>query len=590
MMDTVDKIKQKIDIVDLVGSYINLKKSGRNYKALCPFHSEDTPSFMVSPELQIFKCFGCSEAGDIFSFHQKIEGTDFVQSLEMLAERAGVEIERKDFDPNREKKKKIYEINEITQKYYSYLLTDHDVGKEALDYLKEKRELKDETIKEFGLGYAPKSWDSLYKYLSKKGYKDEEVYKAGLISKRRKGNGYYDKFRGRVIFPLMGISGKVMGFTGRSVDGENPKYLNTPETSVFHKSIYVYGLDKAKVALKKEGAIFVEGQVDVITAHEAEIKNVVATSGTSLTPGQLKIISRYTNDITFAFDSDEAGINAAHRAVQLAEEQGFNVKVTMLPDKYQDLDEMIKVNKKQAQEKLKNAVPAYDFFLAAALKRNNKNSPIGKRKIMNEIIPLFGRMTDPVLRDHYIKKISGEVGVTEAVVANLLKNKTKERVTEDLSEKELNKLSEEFANQTPEEYILTLLLKASLSVAQTTLYKLGKADFTDENMLKIFIKLKDYLIDRKRKFKIKYFIKRFDDEKFQQMVYDLYLQDLQKVEDDPKLLEEELDRVFDLLKKSRTKRGLKKLSEKIRQAEMAGNKEELEELKLEFKELSQKLL
>lgn len=590
MMDTVDKIKQKIDIVDLVGSYINLKKSGRNYKALCPFHSEDTPSFMVSPELQIFKCFGCSEAGDIFSFHQKIEGTDFVQSLEMLAERAGVEIERKDFDPNREKKKKIYEINEITQKYYSYLLTDHDVGKEALDYLKEKRELKDETIKEFGLGYAPKSWDSLYKYLSKKGYKDEEVYKAGLISKRRKGNGYYDKFRGRVIFPLMGISGKVMGFTGRSVDGENPKYLNTPETSVFHKSIYVYGLDKAKVALKKEGAIFVEGQVDVITAHEAEIKNVVATSGTSLTPGQLKIISRYTNDITFAFDSDEAGINAAHRAVQLAEEQGFNVKVTMLPDKYQDLDEMIKVNKKQAQEKLKNAVPAYDFFLAAALKRNNKNSPIGKRKIMNEITPLFGRMTDPVLRDHYIKKISGEVGVTEAVVANLLKNKTKERVTEDLSEKELNKLSEEFANQTPEEYILTLLLKASLSVAQTTLYKLGKADFTDENMLKIFIKLKDYLIDRKRKFKIKYFIKRFDDEKFQQMVYDLYLQDLQKVEDDPKLLEEELDRVFDLLKKSRTKRGLKKLSEKIRQAEMAGNKEELEELKLEFKELSQKLL
>jgi len=590
-MDPIDEIKQKLDIVDLVGGYVEIKKAGKNYKGLCPFHSEKTPSMMVSPELQIYKCFGCGEGGDIFNFHQKVEGLDFVQSLEQLAEKTDVKLPKRSIDPERSKKKIIFELNELSAKYYQYLLTEHKVGKKALKYLKDDRGLTDETIEAFNLGYAPDSWDSLYKFLNGKKYKNEDLLAAGLIVKKRSGDGFIDKFRKRIIFPLIGVDGKVVGFTGRALGEGTPKYLNSPETLVFHKSSYLYGLDKSKVALKQEGALFVEDQMDVISAYQGGIGNVVASSGTSLTVGQLRLLSRYSPDITFAFDSDLAGLNAVHRAIDLSEKQGFNIKVVMIPEEYADLDEFVRAKPRKSKKVVTEGIPAYDFFLVSALRRHKVESPIGKKKAMSELVPIFSKISDPVLRDHYIKKISDELDVTESVVASVLSDAEGEEERIFSRAKSTDAVEPEFlvSKRSPEEYILALVLKAPLDTAQTILYKLGQKDFESETLQVIFTELKEYLRNRKKKFEIHHFVKKFEED-VQALVNELYLWDLGSLGDSEEALTRELESIFELLKKKTAKRELKELSTQIKQAETEKNEELLTELSQQFKELSEKLI
>lgn len=590
-MDPIDEIKQKIDVVDLVGEYVDLKKAGRNYRGLCPFHGEKTPSFMVSPELQIFKCFGCGEAGDIFSFYQKIEGLEFPQALENLAEKAGVKLPKKSYDPDKSQKKVIYALNELSAKFYNYLLTKHKVGKEALKYLKDKRGLTDATIKDFNLGYAPDSWDSLVGFLKGKKHKGEEILAAGLIVSAKSGN-YIDKFRKRITFPLTDLSGNVVGFTARVLDDGEPKYLNTPETLVFHKSSYLFGLDRAKVALKKDGAVFVEGQMDVISAHQAGFLNVVASSGTSLTIGQLKLLSRYTNDITFAFDSDSAGLNALHRAIELAEKEGFNIKVAMIPEEYKDLDEFIQADSKKIKAFLADGIPAFDFFLVSALRRHNVQSPIGKKKAMADLTPIFSQISDPVLRDHYIKQISEKLDITETVVAGLLSDTTSGDAKEFFSARDSRQEVEQqigLSKKSPEEYILALLLKAPLESSQTVLYKLAQKDFTDLELQQIFTEFKAYLTGRKRKFEIQAFAKKFD-EKLSALIDELYLWDLGELNENEIKFNKELESVFEFVKKRTAKREMKELGTQIKQAEMENNKKLLNELSKQFNELSEKLI
>jgi DNA primase len=589
-MDPISEVKQKLDIVELISGYVDLKKSGRNYKGVCPFHGEKTPSFMVSPELQIFKCFGCGEAGDIFAFYRKIEGVEFGQALEDLAERTGVKLEKKTYDSEAGVKKIIYEMNHLAAMYYNFILTKHKVGVKALDYLKNQRHLTDATIKSFSLGYAPDTFDSLLKFLQSRKFLPSQIFLAGLVVEGKRPNTFIDKFRGRATFPLMGIDGKVVGFTARSLDGKEPKYLNTPETAVFHKGSFIFGLDKAKVAVKQEGAVFVEGQMDLISAHQAGIINVLATSGTSLSIGQLKILSRYTKDITFAFDSDSAGINAIHRAIELADKQGFNIKIALIPQEYKDIDELIQKDVKKAKEILKSAIPAYDFFLVSALRRNNKNDPIGKRKIMQELSEVFKKLTDPVLKDHYIKKIAQEVGVGESVVADLIsQNATGLTSSSKNSVQAISEIPPALKRKLPEEYVLALILRAPLDSAQSVLYKLGQKDFTDDFLLQIFTELKRYLLGRKRKLEIQHFVKRFEQE-IQDKINELYLWDLQELGENEDLLVKEADKIFDQIKKSTAKREMLDLSQKIKEAELAGEKELLQDLSREFKELSEKLL
>jgi DNA primase len=587
-MDQISEIKSKIDIVELINGYVPLKKAGRNYKGVCPFHSEKTPSFMVSQELQIFKCFGCGESGDIYAFTQKIEGLDFPQTLEKLAEKAGVVLQKTHHDPEESKRKTIYSINKTASDFYHYLLLNHPAGKNALEYLTQKRGLSADTIKEFKLGYAPDTWDSLYKFLVKRKYNTNDLVSAGVITLKSSGEGHIDKFRGRVVFPFVGLDEKILGFSGRDVVGREPKYLNTSETPVFHKSSFLFGLNKAKVALKQEGAVLVEGPFDVISAYQYGIKNVVAPSGTALTPGQLKLISRYTKDLILCFDPDSAGNTAMLRGIELAEAEDFNISTAVIPEKYADLDELLHKDLKTAKNILKEPIPVYDFFLYSSTKRNNKHTASGKKAIMQDLTPVLNKISNRVVLEHYIKKVSEELDIEESTIRSIINKRSS---MDQYMEKEASKegsAGKNIAKNSPPEYILALILKAPLDTAQTFLYKLGQKDFPSETGKEVFSELKEHLNGRKRKFDIKYFCNKFPEDT-QTYINDLYLWDFEEILEDEKRLYSEMETTLSRIKKDTAKRELKELTEKIKQAEAEKNKDMITELSKKIKAVSEKL-
>ena len=587
-MDQISQIKQKLDIVDVVGSYISLKKAGRNYRGICPFHAEKTPSFMVSPELQIYKCFGCNASGDIFKFVEQIEGVEFPSALEKLAEKAGVVLEKHDYDPQAGLKKQIYFINELTAKYYNYLLVKHPIGKIGLDYLLTKRKLTKETINEFQLGFAPDNWDSLYKFLLKNGVKTEDMVQAGVIVNRQSGEGYIDKFRGRITFPLTGIDGKILGFTARTVFDREPKYLNTSETPVFHKTFFLYGLDKAKLNIKKEGAVFVEGQMDLISAWQYGIRNIVSVSGTALTNNQLSILVRYTNDITFCFDGDSAGINASYRAVEMAEKLNFNIKIAVIPSPYKDLDDMVRADAEEAKKNLKNAIPAYDYFIITMLKKYDKNSALGKKAIMDELVPLFSRISNQILFDHYSKKIAEELNLSEEAVLSVMKKGKMDEQDEETLYPALKVLA---YKQNPEGYFLAMLLKSEPDILNKFIEEIKPKDYQNQQLKEIFEVLVDYAADRKTKLNITNLLKKYNEEQ-QKVVSELYLWDLEGILDfeNKDKISKEIEITVKRIKTDTVKKSLKDLSDEIKIAETEKNTEKLEKLTKKFERLSKGLL
>ena len=592
MEDAVTQIKQKLDIVDVIGSYISLKKSGRNYKALCPFHNEKTPSFMVSQELQIYKCFGCGVGGDIFNFVEAIEGVDFPRALEILAEKAGVKlVKSKDYDAQSQIKKKIYEINEITTKFYQYMLLKHKVGANALNYLKKERKLNEDSIKTFRLGYAPDSWDALCGFLRKKGFKEEDLILSGVAVKRSSGNDIIDKFRGRVVFPLINTDSRVLGFTGRTLFDREPKYLNTSETPVFHKSFFIFGLDKNRLNIKKMGAVFVEGQMDVISAYQCGIKNVVCVSGTSLTENQLDILSRYTQDVAFCFDSDFAGIEASYRAIEMAEKKNFNVKAVLIPEPFKDLDDLIKSDANRAKEVIGNPIPIYDFFLTTVLKKYDKRTAIGKKKIMEDLVPIFSKISNRILFDHYVKQISSELEISENTIYSLFKEVPSER---EKSYEEFRELEEKSLPQIygPEGHFISLILKSPIDSAKSAVEKLKKEDFLNGKVAEIFNHLKMYLKDRKTDINIKTFLNKLDED-LKEITSELYLWDFMEEgdsEEGKKVLERELKEVIERIKKDSVRRQLQIISSDIKMAETRKDNKEVERLTKKFEKLSKNLL
>lgn len=584
-MDTVSKIRQKLDIVDVTSSYLSLKKAGKNYRAPCPFHNEDTPSFMISPELQIFKCFGCGEGGDMFTFVQKIEGIEFYDALELLADRAGVEIEKKFIDPNTKKKKLIYEINEATQKFYSHLLIKHNIGKDGLAYLTKKRKLTNKTIQDYKLGFAPNTWDTLYKFLIKKGYSAEDLELAGVVTKKRSGDGYIDKFRGRIMFPFMGTDNKILGFNGRDIVGRDPKYLNTQDTIVFNKSEFLYGLNLAKVDIKQKGAVFVEGQLDVLTSYQNGIKNVVAASGTALTINHLKIISRYTKEIIFCFDPDSAGVKATSRALDLANTLDLEVKVVIIPEKYDDLDDYILKDKNEAKKALKNPVPIYDFYLAASLKNNNKDTAYGKKKIVEELAVPFSKIKDNVVFDHYIKKLSKEIQTDERILATTIKAGLK-NLTEETFKPSAEKDSvrvQGFMHR-----FFALILRLDLDTMGQLLYKLKSRDFTNDQLKEIYLKLKEYIDSSPSNFDIKYLLGTISSPEGKDLLSNAYLLDLGEISDVK--MKTEAESLLSRIKVISIKRELTEISEQIKLAEMEKNSNEISRLSEKFTKVSKKLL
>ncbi|MCL5432485.1 MAG: DNA primase, partial [Patescibacteria group bacterium] len=359
-MDQVSQVREKIDIVQLISEYVPLKKAGRNFKANCPFHGEKTPSFVVSPERQIWHCFGCGKGGDCFTFLMEYESLEFPEALRILAKRVGIEIQSTHFEAGlTTKKEKIYRLNRLSLEFYHYLLTKHNVGKKALSYLIEKRKINEKIIDSFSLGFAPRVGNALVKFLiDKKKYDKEDLNEAGLMSFRR--GGIFDFFAGRIIFPLFDHRDNVIGFSGRVLEDQSAqissKYINTRETLVYHKGDVFFGLNVAKDEIKKQGRVIVmEGELDVISSVQEGIKNVIAVKGTALTENQAQLISRFAGKVSLCFDRDKAGIDAVKRSVPVLEKKGLTITVVQVPNG-KDPDESIKENAFEFKNAMKNDI------------------------------------------------------------------------------------------------------------------------------------------------------------------------------------------------------------------------------------------
>lgn len=429
-MDQVDEIKKKIDVVDLISSYLTVKKAGRNYRACCPFHKEKTASFMVSPEKQIWYCFGCNQGGDVISFIEKIEGLDFVGALNVLADRAGVIIDKTGFEKKGAKDRN-FQMVEMAQNFYAFILNSHKAGEEAKEYLTDKRRLSAETLKDFALGYAPTGPLLLNDFLVKKGYKQEELMKMGLITKNSYGKTT-DKFRERIIFPIRNTQGKTTAFGGRIFKAPKderftpPKYLNSPQSDLYDKSSVVYGLFEAKDAIReKDLVIIVEGYMDVISSHQVGVKNVVASSGTALTSEQVRVLSRYTKNIAFAFDTDEAGLLATKRAFELTKYEDINIKAIVIKDA-KDPDELIQKDKDEWIRISETPVSILDFYYDSLITQNNgAKSSEDKKNVSKEFFPIIKNIASNVERAHWIQRISNDLQINEKFIIDALdKEKT----------------------------------------------------------------------------------------------------------------------------------------------------------------------
>ena len=410
MSSSVEKIKERLGIVDVVGSYIKLERAGGSFKARCPFHNEKTPSFFVSPDRDSYYCFGCGVKGDIFSFIEGFEGLDFKGALKVLAERAGIELvpENPKFKDEREK---LFAVMEEATCFFEDNLSK---ARLAFDYLK-NRGLADKTIKEWRIGYAPALWNNLENYLKAKGFPENEMEKAGLI-KREDGRSY-DRFRNRIIFPIFDGSGRVIAFSGRILqdDGKSAKYLNSPETELFSKSRVLYGFDKAKLAIKRmDYSILVEGQMDLIMCHQAGYFNTVASSGTAITTSHLEILRRLSNKIIMAFDADNAGFNASAKAWQIALSLGMEVKIAELPKGF-DPAELILKNKEKWIERLKESKHIIDFYLDRIFAEETDKRKIALN-VKNKVLPFVATIESSMEKSHFIKKISDMTGVKEEAV------------------------------------------------------------------------------------------------------------------------------------------------------------------------------
>ena len=412
-MDAVEEVKERLSIEDVVGGYVQLKQAGRNFKGVCPFHEEKTPSFVVSPEKGVFHCFGCGEGGDVFSFVQKMDGLDFPQALERLAQQAGVEIEQRGGGKNQSQyKQQLKEALTAAAQYYHIQLGRSD---DAKRYITEERGFKDDTIRVFQLGYAPSGGARLVQFLKKQGFNDQQLLDAGLARKYR--GQLQDMFRERAMVPFFDSSGQVIGFTGRALGDFNPKYLNTPQTKLFDKSRFVFGLYQAKETIRsRDESVVVEGNLDVLQSYQAGIGYVVAMSGTALTKSQIKQLSRFSSNVIFAFDADSAGIKATERALPIVQEEGINLSIATLPEG-KDPDDVIRDNPRGWQEILDNATYVMDWILEQLMTTYDITSASGKRELSDRAASVLQRLQDPVEQEHYVKQLADIVGVAPATVA-----------------------------------------------------------------------------------------------------------------------------------------------------------------------------
>jgi len=423
-MDAVAEIKSRLNIEDVIGEYVELKRAGRNFKGLSPFGSEKSPSFMVSPDKQIWHDFSSGKGGNMFSFIMEMEGLDFKGALELLARKAGVDLEqfRGQGGPSGQSKEALFTILELATKFYQ---TQFAGNREALEYVLRKRQFSKETALEWQLGYAPNSGRALVDFLKSKNYKEADIKLAGLTN--RYGG---DMFRGRIMIPLADPQGRVIGFTARLLadDPNAPKYINTPQTPLYDKSRHVYGLHLAKDAVRRSNyAVVSEGNLDVIASHQASVRQVVATAGTALTEQHLKALSRFTGDIRLCFDADKAGLNATERAIPIASKVGVTLSIISLPSG-KDPDELIKQDKTIWEQVITKPQPALDWLIERYKVQVDITTAPGKRQFTDVLLPTIQALTDSVEKDHYLNLLAETLQVNrEALTTKLADTKAADK-------------------------------------------------------------------------------------------------------------------------------------------------------------------
>ncbi len=431
MNSDVELIKSRTNIVDIVGEYVKLTKAGSSFKACCPFHSEKTPSFNVNEEKQFYHCFGCGQAGDIFSFVMEIESIGFRDALIMLADKAGVELQNnfsKNEGESQDTKKRLYNILELTTKFYEKQLWDGDGKKKVLPYLR-GRGLSDETIKKFRLGYAPDGWNHVNNFLKKNGFENEIILQTGTIIKSDKGS-YYDRFRNRIMFPISDVLGRVIGFTSRVLPGDDEsqaKYINTPETYLYHKSNVLYGIDHAKKEIKQKNAVVVvEGNMDVIASHESNIINTIAVSGTAMTDEHIKILKRYTNHFILFFDADAAGQVAARRSALFCLDADVQTSMILLTEG-KDAADIAKTNPEELRDIIKNAKNVMEVFMDVAEDKYDINDPHGKREAIEDVAEAMANIVNDIERGEWMIKCAKRFDVDERLVNNAIQKIIEEK-------------------------------------------------------------------------------------------------------------------------------------------------------------------
>src|SRR3989338_1308686 len=444
MDSQIEEIKSKLNVLDVVGSYMKLTKTGINYRGVCPFHKEKSPSFFVNPGRQIWHCFGCGAGSSIFDFVMKIEGVEFGDALRILANKACVELKRENPQIWTERQR-LYEICELACSFFEKQLEGSAMGKEAKAYLL-KRGITSESIKKWRLGYSPDTWNGLTDFLISKGYKREEVVKAGLAIAKENKNDSYDRFRGRLIFPVFGLNSEVLGFGGRvfkqANEKETAKYINTPQTMLYDKSGILYGLNNAKLAVRKQNqCVVTEGYTDVIMCHQAGFENTVASSGTALTTKHLAILKRYSENLVLAFDMDIAGDSATKRGINNAQELGFNIKIiesygqdaseagsagspVSRKEKKSDPAEIILKDPGIWKDSVDKAKGIMDYYFDSAFSHFDKSNPEGKKEIGKIVLPVIKRLQNKIEQGYWIQKLSEMLGIKEeAIVEELVKIK-----------------------------------------------------------------------------------------------------------------------------------------------------------------------
>lgn len=581
--EIIAQVIDRSDIVDVVSSYIPLKPAGRNFKANCPFHHEKTPSFVVNPQKQIFHCFGCGEGGNVVSFVMKQDHVDFRDAIEMLARKVNVELPKDNIPAGREanERQALLNVKKLAVEFFhnNLIFEKSAASKAARQYLL-SRGISDETAKVFQLGFAPDQWDGLINFLKGKRVALALLEKAGLIIKREKGDGFYDRFRNRLVFPIFDTREQCRAFGARALAESNAKYINSPETVLYTKGHHLYGFHLAKrVINEKDFVVVVEGYMDCIAPWQYGIENIVASLGTALTVEQIRLIRRYTKNITLLFDADEAGISAMNRSFSILLEEGMNVRIAQL-ERGQDPDSFVRQYGKHAlQDVINQAVPMFDYKLGLLIDRYGADSPQSKAKIVSEMLPIVYSIKSDVETAEYRRKLSYRLDIKEEILVAEYKKMSGEvkprweRGGADLDVKLTTKI------RSVEKDILKLLLHDEQFVMKTK-EKALLSDFQDLKMRNVISKVFE-LFDQGEKINEANLINSLDDQNLQRLVSELMVKEDAPYNDKEKMHDDFMAR----LKSDRMKDIRKQIMREMREAESSGNQEKMNDLKMKFNQL-----